>query len=356
MLVKALTYTTLGRNLCKYRTYIFILNIRIFSYLPSLITNKPCINFFMTEIEKTAQAIGELSKKYQKPILCSFIGGTMVAEGEQILDDYKIPSYRFPERAISALAAMWKYKQHLIIKTEETSPRETNLDFSMAKTLFFQAQNHKQKTLDCFDINKLLISIGLSAPATTQVSNFDEARSFVRDWGYPIVLKINSLGLLHKTDIDGVVTNISRETELSEAVEKLQAVITKLNAKANIQAQKDIENGVEVIVGVKRDPTFGPILLFGAGGTLSELLVDRNLFLLPIDLPSAKKLVLQSKIYTLLKGYRGGSMLALERLYDLMVRLAKLAEEFPEITEIEINPVIVTHDDTYAVDGKIILQ
>jgi acetyltransferase len=125
---------------------------------------------------------------------------------------------------------------------------------------------------------------------------------------------------------------------------------------SKIQIQKEITGGIEVIVGVKRDPNFGPVMLFGAGGKFAEILLDRNLHLLPIGISEAKQLVSNSKISTLLKGFRGDTPYNLDPLYETIVRLGKLVEGTPEIAEIEINPLIITHSGVWAVDSKVVLM
>lgn len=316
----------------------------------------------MTEIEKTAECIGNVSKKYQKPIFCSFIGGSLVLEGERKLNEYKIPSFRFPERAISAIGSMWRWRKYQ--KEQEVSVTNEVLsvqpDLEYIKPIIQRAVQSGQKILDNIEGNIILLSSGIPTPATKIITDMNQAKNFAQGYGWPVVLKISSPGLLHKTDIGGVITQISDEEELRNAWDKLRQVIGNLQPEirdsAKIQIQKDITNGVEVIAGVKRDPTFGLVLLFGAGGTLAELIVDRNLHLLPMEIPQARKLVQKSKIFSILKGYRGGSPYALDRLYELIVRLGKIAQSIPEILEIEVNPIIVTLNDTFAVDVKILLD
>ncbi|PIS15519.1 hypothetical protein COT62_03245 [Candidatus Roizmanbacteria bacterium CG09_land_8_20_14_0_10_41_9] len=316
----------------------------------------------MTEIEKTAECIGNVSKKYQKPIFCSFIGGSLVSEGERRLNECKIPSFRFPERAIFAIGSMWRWrkyqKEETVSATNEALSTQTNLEY--IKPIIEKAMQSGRKVLNNVEGNIILLSSGIPIPATKIVSDMNQAKNFARGYGWPVVLKISSSRLLHKTDIGGVITQISDEEELQNAWDKLRQVIGNLQPEirddAKIQIQKDITNGVEVIAGVKRDPTFGLVLLFGAGGTLAELIVDRNLHLLPIEISQARKLVQQSKIFSILKGYRGGSPYALDRLYELIVRLGKVAQSIPEILEIEVNPIIVTLNDTFAVDVKIVLD
>jgi NAD(P)H-flavin reductase len=214
--------------------------------------------------------------------------------------------------------------------------------------------------LDSLQASKFLNFCGFFTPEITEATDYEQVKNTAEKFGWPVVLKISSPNILHKTELGGVVTEISNEEELKNAWGKLQQIIGQLDQEtktgAKILIQKDIENGVEVIAGIKNDPTFGPILLFGAGGTLAELILDRNIHLLPLNITQAKKLVGQSKIISVLKGYRGGSVYALDRLYELLVRLSKIAESFPQVLEMEINPVIVTLNNTFAVDGKVLLK
>jgi NAD(P)H-flavin reductase len=156
-----------------------------------------------------------------------------------------------------------------------------------------------------------------------------------------------------------VVTNIWDEAQLELAWDKLSHKTSELPPEARdhirFQIQKDVVSGIEVIVGLKVDPTFGPVLLFGAGGQLAELVADRNLKILPVDLDQVKQLVSQSKVYKLLQSRPGEPDYALDKLYDLIVNLTRLIPIIPEATDIEINPVIVTHNDVFAVDCKVLL-
>jgi NAD(P)H-flavin reductase len=175
-----------------------------------------------------------------------------------------------------------------------------------------------------------------------------------------VVLKLSSPGLLHKKAIGGVVTDIWNAEALEHALIDLQHRIIHLEPdmqkNISIQVQKEIINGVEVIVGIKYDPTFGPVLLFGAGGTMTEIIADKNIHLFPITTPQIKQLVEKSKIFSLLKGNPGEPPFALEKLYNLIARLAELVKNAPEIGEIEINPVIITVNDVWAIDTKVILK
>ncbi|MDO8637936.1 MAG: acetate--CoA ligase family protein, partial [Candidatus Daviesbacteria bacterium] len=313
----------------------------------------------MTQIRETAEHLGELSKKFQKPIFCAFLGGNLVYEGEKILHELKIPVFRFPERAIFAIGAMWKWKKNQIKDVQILQP-EINLDLTKTKEILENAQKLQQQTLDNLEANDIISSIGISTPPTLKIKSFEEAKNFVTQNGFPVVLKLSSPGLLHKKDIGGVITGINNESDLENALDKMERNISHLDLdfqnNASIQIQKQILNGVEIILGIKKDPNFGQVLLFGAGGTLAELLGDRNLHLLPMDITSAKKIVENSRIFPLLSGFRGGSPLALDKLYEVILRLGKLAANCPEISEVEINPLIITLNNAFAVDCKVILE
>jgi acetate---CoA ligase (ADP-forming) len=304
----------------------------------------------MTQIEETARIIGNLGKKYEQPILCSFIGGKLTASGNRILNDLRIPTFDFPERAIETLAAMWQWK-----KTKPTLPSlekggHLEIDEQKVGEIIRAAKEKGQATLDNIQANDLMRAIGVPVVPTKNVANIDEAKEFAKKNGWPVVLKLSAPGLLHKSDIGGVVTQIKDENKLTES---FQSLVDK--KMGQIQVQKEIEGGVEVIIGVRRDSVFGPVLLFGAGGKMTELWADRNLHLLPMTEIDAQNLVTGSRIYKLLSGFRGEKAYDLKATDDIILRLAKLIELTPEIAEVEINPVKITMNGTWALDAKVIL-
>jgi acetate---CoA ligase (ADP-forming) len=315
----------------------------------------------MTQVDKTAEVISSLSQKYKKPIFCSFIGGKMVAEGERILNMAKIPSFRFPERAIAAIGAMWRWRERQIEISKDTPvaalPEVEGSE--RIKEIVSKAVEKNSQSLDNIEANEVVASLGLPTPATALAANIEEAKNFADTNGWPVVLKLSAPGLLHKASAGGVVTDIWNVDQLEIAWDNLQhkkpELPEDLGEKATLQIQKDVTSGVEVIVGVKHDPTFGPVLLFGAGGHLAELVEDKNIKILPVDREHVKKLVGSSKVFKLLQNAPGEPPYALDKLYDLIARFTTLVPLIPEATDMEINPVIVTHNDVWAVDVKIML-
>ncbi len=326
----------------------------------------------MTQIEKTAMVIGEASKKFNKPIFCSFMGGTSVSYGEGILNRYKIPSFRFPEEAISAVSAMYKYKltrDRLNLKDavqdnelQESSSKSDKMQedkLSVAKQIIQTSIKNKNQALDNLQADAVIASAGIPTPPTASPKSIEEAKEFAAKNGYPVVLKLSSPKLLHKREVGGIILGITSNQSLEEAWMRLQKKSFELPAELKngitFQIQKDVSKGVELIVGVKQDPTFGSVLLFGAGGMFAELIADRNLHLLPISLKEAEQLVEKSKVYKVLKGKNQEPPYALDKLYQLIVNLGRLSQSLPQVRELEINPVIIDLNNVWAVDSKVVL-
>lgn len=312
----------------------------------------------MTQVTKTAQTISDLSFKYKKPIFCSFIGGKLVSEGEKILNTARIPSFRFPERAISAIGYMWKWEKRRQELSGEIAIVENEQTYGVddIKNIVKSATEKNLESLDSLQADKLAKLLEIPTPATSAFDNLDEAKKFANKIGWPVVLKLTSPALYHKAKFGGVVTNIWNEDQLEIAWERLNFKIDEypkvVKKDLHFQIQKEVTSGVEVIVGLKNDPTFGPILLFGAGGELAELVEDRNIKILPVDRKGAQTLVENSKVFKLFQNEPGEPSYALEKLYDLIVKLTKIVPLVPEASDIEINPVMVTHNDVWAVDFK----
>ncbi len=314
----------------------------------------------MTEIEATAEIIGQLAKKHGKPVVCSFIGGDMVDKGEEILNAYKIPSYRFPERAIYSLAKMWQWQVN--VQNLNTKARSLPEIKSVAKNkinkIVATAKKEDRKALNILEANEVLNLCGIKTPGSIEVSNLIDALRFARVNGWPVVLKISSSEVLHKTEKGGVIKDINNPLKLKEAWKKINLAILKLpkNSRATIVIQQQIAGGLEVIVGIKNDVSFGNVLMFGAGGVLTELIVDNNLKLLPISESGVEELISGSKIYPLLAGYRGKKPYNIRKLVQIIIKLCALTEHIKAFSELEINPIILTEKDAWAVDGRIILK
>jgi NAD(P)H-flavin reductase len=223
-----------------------------------------------------------------------------------------------------------------------------------------RAIKNGQKALDNLDADNIISLAGIQTPGTKIATDLQDAKNFAGNIGYPVVLKLSSPGLLHKKQLGGVILDIKNVEQLENGWDTLKRKVEYLDdavkKQVQFQIQKEIPSGAEVLVGMKRDPTFGPVLLFGAGGSLAELISDKNLRLFPLDMNSIEELVKESKIYSVLKGSESEPPYALDKLYKLIFNLSKVFESAPEIQEIEINPVIISMNDVWAVDTKVILE
>jgi acetyltransferase len=309
----------------------------------------------MTEIERTADIIVNLSKKYKKPIFCAFMGGMKISDGEKILDHAKIPSFRYPERAVKAIGQMWRWKKYTDQKTVGKNEKIHVSESSLKRIRHFVERIRKERdVLSGFESNEIFNEAGIVVPKYALVSGYADAREFVHRFEFPVSLKIISPNLTHKTDIGGVVLDIKTGEELTAGMRKLEKIASTIRSHGNstgIMIQKYVPHGVEVIVGVKTDLNFGKILLIGAGGIYAELLGDRKIIVFPFtkeELVSELHVMMVGKILT---GFRGQKY-AFERLVHLVRVFCAVVEGVDEFKEIEINPIIVSREDAFAVDGR----
>lgn len=321
----------------------------------------------MTEIHETAEVIARMSAVHKKPIFCSFMGGKFIHKGEEVLNKYKIPNFRFPERAVNAIGKMWWWKSYTIHKIDDFRSIDSKItDGSMedgAKSVVARVldipKQQSRSTLNSYETNEVLRECGFTVPESEPVYTIDEAKAFAVQYGYPVVLKIISSTLLHKSDLGGVIVGIQNDEELevgfNQLKEKMETLSEEAKKDISIQIQKQIPKGVEVILGVKKDQDFGHVIMFGAGGVNAEIIQDSVLKLVPCTKTEARQFVEKSKIYRILKGFRGEDPYAVDKLVEDVEKMSNLAINFPEIQEFEVNPIIVTHTDSWAVDGKGVL-
>lgn len=329
----------------------------------------------MTESYLTAEIVQRLSKSHKKPILCAFMGGSHIEKGEKVLNQYKIPNYRYPERAIKALGKMWKWRhssvnrslqiknyQYGVLESNRTDLNLENIQqmLSLVKKRNIRKKNSGKIVLNSFEVEQILKDSKIPCPPSDPVKNYEDCLEFTKKFGWPVVLKIISPKLLHKSDIGGVLTGLNNRAKLNFAFKQIKETISKFEPEIRkscvVQIQKEVKKGIELIVGIKKDPNFGHVMMFGAGGVLAELLEDKNLKLLPVDRFNAIQLIDRSKVSKLLTGFRNNKKYPITKLFFLVEKLSDLVINFPEFQEIEINPLIVNHEELWAVDGKGIIS
>jgi acetyltransferase len=296
----------------------------------------------MTDAAGTAEILVETSKKFNKTIFTSFMGKDAVKEGVALLDKNKIPNLFFPEKAIKCFKAMASYRKELNIAL---SPERT-YNFNKVKAKEVLA-NHLKKhiyTLGHEESKNMLLSYDFRLPKNALARNSEEAIAHADGIGYPVAMKIVSPDILHKSDVGGVAVRLKDGKEVKDAFEKMMSGVKRYMPNAfiaGVSIQEMITDGKEVIVGFTRDPSFGPMLMFGLGGIYVEVLKDVSFRLCPVDRNEANDMISEIKSFPLLKGVRGEKGGDLESLKDALIRFSHLASDFPELLEGEINPLLV---------------
>lgn len=285
-----------------------------------------------------AEVISEVAAAHRKPVLTSIMGLASVDKALEILHQKRMPNFAFPERAASTLGAMVARRRWLDARKN---------DGQSAEPSFPVDDKRAHDALARGDYFSLLSSYGIPIPALRLARSEDEAVSVASEIGFPVVLKIASSNFSHKSDIGGVVLNLSDAGAVRKAFQTILSSAASLQPDATIDGvlvQKMYTGGRELIVGVKRDKQFGPLLLVGSGGVEVELLRDISTAIAPVTAERAAQMLSKTRAGTRLKGWRGSPAGDINTVIDVMVRLSKLAVEHEEITELEINPLLVFPD------------
>jgi acetyltransferase len=298
----------------------------------------------MTEIEETAQVVPEACKGINKPVVCSFMGARDVAPGAKILREAGVPNYPFPEDGVRALAAADR-----LVRLREISHREIvefdDLDVDAARKIIRDALEGKQEQyLSQADCRPLLAAYKLPLLKSAVVGTADEAARTAELFGTPVAMKVMSAEVVHKYDAGGVLLNLQGPQQAREAFETIRRnVLTRVpHAKiSGMLVEEMARKGVEVILGASRDPRFGPLMMFGLGGTLVEVLKDVSFRLAPMWEVSAEKMVREIHSFKLLDGFRGTPKSDVDAIVDCLLRLSAMVCNHPEIAELDINPLIV---------------
>jgi acetyltransferase len=286
-----------------------------------------------------AIAISEVSSKYKKPVLGCFMGREEVLTSIQELEKNNIPAYLFPESAAKSIAGMHKY--HKLISRKEGEILSFEVDKERAKRIIEKGLGDGEGYLPPDKVGGILESYGFKFPKSKLVENADEAVSFASSVGYPVVLKIVSPDVVHKTDAGGVVLNLKDEKDVRAGFSKMLDDVKRNIPNVKIDGllvQKMISGGRETILGMKMDPSFGPLIMFGLGGIYVEVLKDVSFRIAPISDLDAHEMIKNIKSYPLLSGVRGEESVDIEAIEGYIQRLSRLVEDFPEIEEMDINP------------------
>ncbi len=317
----------------------------------------------MTDPTATARALVKHARIEGKPVLASWMGGEDVAEGAAILREAGIPTFAYPDTACLLFNHLWRYADRL--KSLYETPRlpgapERGESREEVDRIIADVAEEGRTLLTEYESKKVLAAYGIPITDTELAQTPDEAVAAAEEMGYPVVAKLLSRTITHKTDVGGVVLNLQTADAVREAFEKIRdAVAEKAGAEhfEGVTIQPMINwSGYELIVGSSPDPQFGPVLLFGMGGQLVEVFKDRALALPPLNMTLARHLVDATTIAQALKGVRGRKPIDKDVLAALLVRFSQLVAEQPRIAEIDINPLLASPERILALDARVVLH
>jgi acetyltransferase len=316
----------------------------------------------MTDPTRIAENLKPLAATFDKPVLASWMGGTVVSAGEEILNRAGIPTFLFPDAAARAFNYMWKYSYNLkgLYETPALpSGVAHEADRAAAAKIIDDVRKAGRTILTEYESKKLLEAYRIPTVRTEVARSVDEAVKLAGEIGYPVVLKLYSETITHKTDVGGVVLNLRDADAVRNAFKAIQTSVAEKVGKQHFQgvtvqpmAKLD---GYEVIIGSSVDHQFGPVLLFGSGGQLVEVYKDRALALPPLNSTLARRMMEGTKIYTALKGVRGRKPVDLAGLEALLVAFSNLVVEQRWIKEIDINPLLASPERLLALDARVVI-
>lgn len=324
----------------------------------------------MTDASATAARIKQLAEKGEKPILASWMGGESVREGANILSNAQIPVFLYPDDAARTFAMMWRYSKNLktLYEVPNISPAviEEEENFILegqpqhVKRIIQAAQKENRTLLTEFESKQVLADYHIPVVKTLVAHRAEEAVEIAKQLGFPIVLKLFSQTITHKTDVGGVKLNLKTPEEVVEAYHAIQLSVAKKVGKEHFEGvtvQRMIKlTGYELILGSSTDPQFGPVLLFGTGGQLVEVFKDRALAIPPLNFNLARQLIQKTKIYEALVGVRGRKGIPLDKLEEILINFSQLIVENPRIKECDINPLLASEEEIIALDARIVLH
>lgn len=317
----------------------------------------------MTDPTATAELIAQTASRSQKSVLAAWMGGRSVAAGRELMNHAGIATYDSPDRAVRAFMYLVSYQRNreILYETPRQMPLDKSMNVNVAREQVREFVGQQRSTLTEMESKELLAAFGVTTTIPLPADTPSDAVSIAHQIGYPIVMKIDSPQILHKTEVHGVVTGVSSDEEVRRVFDEIVTRTRQLRPDAEVrgvtvQPMVSSAESVELIVGAKQDPVFGAVMMVGAGGITAEVLRDRALELPPLNERLARRMIESLRIRPLLEGFRGRRRVNKDRLVETLMRLSCLIAENPEISELDVNPLVVTPDDAIALDGRVILD
>jgi acetyltransferase len=317
----------------------------------------------MTDPTRTAEMLAPMAHSTGKPMLASWMGGKDVTAGADLLREAGIPTFEYPDTAASMFNYLWSYDESLRALYETpTLPddAEARMNRDLACDIVEKAHREGRTLLTEFESKQVLSAYGIPITETKIATSEDAAVEAAEGIGYPVVVKLHSNTITHKTDVGGVQLNLADAAAVRTAYRSIQTSVNERKGPGHfdgVTVQPMINySGYELIIGSSIDPQFGPVLLFGMGGQLVELFRDRALALPPLTTTLARRMIEQTKIFGALKGIRGRAPIDQAQLEQLLVRFGQLVAEQPWIKEIDINPLLASPERLIALDARVVLH
>lgn len=309
-----------------------------------------------TQPFKTAQAIvEEINNSGTKvPVITCFMGGGQVQKGIKYLRDHGIPNYEIPETAAETLKIMMDYSDWKKKKTPKI--QKIKADTKKVKDLFLASKKAGRLELGEMEARTVLEAYGIDIPQAKLATDVNEAKMIAKKIGYPLVLKIVSPDILHKTDVGGIKVGISDQKELEKEFELMLENVKKYMPDADIKGvliQEMVQSKKETIIGINKDPQFGPMIMFGLGGIYVEVLKDVSFRIAPISRDDAQEMINEIKTIKLLKGARGETPSDINSIVEVLLKISQLVMDFPEIMEMDINPLFVKSEGQGSIAGDV---
>jgi acetyltransferase len=318
----------------------------------------------MADPLQVAESLKPYAKGHSKPLLASWMGGNSIAAGEAVLNAVGIPTFPYPDTAARAFTHMWRYTCNLRGLYETPSLTDQSEVGVAARNQVEQIIQHVRRQgrvlLTELESKQLLSLYGIPTVATHAAASEDEAVTLASRLGFPVVLKVHSETITHKTDVGGVQLNLPDEAAVRSAYRVIESSVAEKVGPgqfSGVSVQPMVKpDGYELILGSSVDPQFGPVILFGSGGQLVEVYRDRALALPPLNTTLAQRMMEQTRIFTALKGVRGRPPIDMTALENLLIRFSQLVLEQRWIAEIDINPLLASPERLLALDARVVLH
>lgn len=315
----------------------------------------------MTDPTAVASQVAEIAKNSKKTILSCWMGAEDIHEGQRVLEANNIPVYQTPEQAVKCFMIMYDYTRNLKILQE--TPSHTPTQFKPNKKanqkLIEKVIADNRSVMTEYEAKKFLYNYQIPVINNGLATSEKEAVAMSEKFGYPLVMKIASPDILHKTDVGGVILNILNKEEAKTAYNKILKSAKEKLPDADVKGifvEQMMKRKYELIIGCKKDPIFGPTIVFGMGGVAVEIFKDTRVGLPPLNMALAMRIIEDTKIYKLIKGYRGMPGADIPSIQFLLYKFAYLLMDFPQIMEVDINPFGVDERGGVVLDAKVILD